>query len=183
MRPIRLETARLELDQPTMADAELITEYCRDPVFEHVMSTPWPYERLHAVSFVDTFVPRNWELDREFTWAIRARDSATLIGVIGFRVPLSMIGFWIGGPHRGNGYMPEALTAVANWLFEGGTETIRWECVVGNAASASVAHSAGFTFTGERPGEVLTREGIAAPAWHGSLLSVDTRAPKPGWPL
>ena len=180
MIPVTLTTERLVLDQPSLADANHIAEYCSDPLFEHLMTTPWPYERKHAVHFVESYVPIGWEDDKEYTWAIR-RDGE-FAGMIGYRTELGMIGFWLGAPHRGLGIMTEAATAVVDWVFEQGSPAVRWECVEGNAASASVARKLGFTYTGSGPGAVTARDGSASPSWLATLLATDSRAEKPGWP-
>ena len=73
---------------------------------------------------------------------------AMVLGVIGLRAHRNMIGFWLGAPHRGQGYMPEALAAVADWSFSRGAEVLEWECVIGNGASLAVARKTGFTYSG-----------------------------------
>ncbi|MDQ1572399.1 MAG: hypothetical protein QOF79_3073 [Actinomycetota bacterium] len=180
MDPAALTTARLVLDQPTLADADLIAEYCQDPVFEHFMTTPWPYTRPDAVGFIEEYVPGGWATGREYTWAIRTEGR--FLGVIGYRIAGRDIGFWLGEPHRGNGYMPEATATVVDWLFGLGTPGVRWECVVGNLSSLAVARKAGFRFTGEREATVRDRDGGHPLAWHGELSPDDSREPKPGWP-
>jgi len=180
--PVILRSERLVLDAPTMGDRDAVAEYCTDPVFERFMTLPWPYEQKDADYFLSTHVPAGWANENEFTWAIRTRTDGPLIGAIGHRVELQDVGFWLGAPHRGNGYMTEAVVAVCDWLFERGSESVRWECVVGNAASASVARKAGFTFTGTAPANVRSRDGAHEKSWHGVLLSTDSRAVQPGWP-
>ena len=118
VKPVTLRTKRLVLDQPAAADIDLVVEYCQDPLFEKYMLTPWPYERHHAEEFVQTRVPEWWANDEEFTWAIR--HDGKFIGMIGFRSAARDIGFWMGTPHRGNGYMPEAVGAVLDWAFAQG---------------------------------------------------------------
>ncbi|ODU63181.1 MAG: hypothetical protein BGO97_03495 [Micrococcales bacterium 70-64] len=179
MIPVTLTTPRLVLDQPTLADVELIAKYCSDPLFEQYMNTPWPYERKHALHFVESYVPIGWEDDREFTWAIRA--DGEFVGVVGYREETRDIGYWLGAPHRGAGIMTEAATAVVDWLFEQGRSEIAWECIPGNTASASVARKLGFAFAGEGPSALTSRDGGTATAWHGTLTAAD-RAEKPGWP-
>jgi len=180
VRPVTLVSARLVLDQPTLDDVDLVTEYCQDPIFETFMLTPWPYQRSDAEKFVGTVVPIWWEDDSEYTWAIR-RDGEFL-GVVGYRTMRHDIGFWLGTPHRGRGCMTEAVGAVADWVFsQTGTE-ILWECIPGNLASASVARKAGFTWDGEAPSIYRTREGEQTTAWTGSLAPNDSREPKTGWP-
>ncbi|MEZ5213554.1 MAG: GNAT family N-acetyltransferase [Microbacterium sp.] len=70
-----LETARLTLDQPTAADVDDIARFCAEPVFDRFMVTPWPYERQHAVGFIEEYVPNGWAQNTEWTWAIREHGS------------------------------------------------------------------------------------------------------------
>jgi RimJ/RimL family protein N-acetyltransferase len=182
MKPVELRTRRLTLDQPTRADRDLIVEYCRDPLFERFMLTPWPYQPEHADTFVDRYVPEGWRTDREFTWALR-RDGVFL-GVVGFREAAHDIGFWLGAPYRGNGYMPEAVTTVLDWAFDvRGADSVVWECMEGNVASMTVARKTGFAFTGAGPSLIPARDGSHPAAWHGRLHAEDDRAPKSGWPV
>ena len=104
-----------------------------------------------------------------------------LLGVIGYRTGPSDIGYWLGTPHRGFGYMPEAVTAVTAWLFGTGVTRITWECVVGNSPSAIVARRTGFRYSGERP-STGTHEGVHVPSWHGVLYRDDTGEVHGGWP-
>lgn len=183
MKPFVLDTARLRLDQPVAADRDRVIEYCRDPVFEHFMTLPWPYEPQHADFFLDDLVPRGWASESELTWALRAAPGAPLLGVVGWRAERSDLGYWIGEPHRGQGYMTEAVTAVTDWLFAvHGVGAVGWECVVGNFSSAAVARKSGFRFTGEGPTDLAFRDNTHPAAWHGALRADDDRNPKPGWP-
>ena len=183
MHPIVLETERLWLDQPRSDDRERIVEYCRDPLFEKFMTLPWPYKQQHADFFVNDLVPRGWANGSELTWGLRAAPDSPLLGSIGWRAERGDIGYWMGAPHRGTGLMTEAVGAVVDWLFaEHGVKAIAWECVVGNAASVSVARKSGFRFTGERPTELTFRDGSHPASWHGILLASDDREPKSGWP-
>jgi RimJ/RimL family protein N-acetyltransferase len=180
MKPVTLRTERLVLDQPTADDIGLVTEYCQDPLFERYVLTPWPYERKHAEEFVGTFVPDGWASDNEFTWAIR--HDGELIGMIGMRAARRDIGFWMGRPHRGNGYMPEAVGAVLDWVFAQGDGDVTWECVPGNEASAAVARKSGFRYLGEATSLYAHRERGHLIAWHGEISASDARDEKPGWP-
>ena len=181
MKPVAVTTERLVLNQPNQSDLDLIVEYCRDPIFERYMATPWLYEPEHAETFVAVTVPTAWQSDTEYTWALRT--GGEFLGLVGFRTTISMIDFWLGARQRGRGYMTEAVMAVADWLFDSGTSSIDWECVVGNSASASIARRVGFTFTGEAPGDVMSRTGVAPRSWHATLLATDRRQPQPGWPI
>ncbi|MEP6481350.1 MAG: GNAT family N-acetyltransferase [Rhodoglobus sp.] len=180
MKPVNITTPRLVLDQPGLADVDQIAQYCRDPLFETYLTTPWPYRLADAQFFVGNKVPEGWRTGSEYIWALRAKGQ--FLGMIGYVANLSTIGFWIGQPHRGNGYMTEALAAVADWVFAAGNASLAWECVIGNMASVSVARKAGFTFRGEGPGKMPDRDGLPVMCWHAELLSTDSRDPKPGWP-
>jgi RimJ/RimL family protein N-acetyltransferase len=182
MHPVELRGTRLVLNAPTSADIPAVTEYCQDPIFEHVMTLPWPYHRGDAQYFVEEHVPLGWANDTEYTWALRLSADGPLLGAIGFRVASSDLGYWLGAPHRGHRLMPEAVALVVDWVFGRGVERIGWECVVGNTASLSVARASGFTFVGEAPAGVPARDGSRPPAWHGLLAAGDSRDPKPGWP-
>jgi RimJ/RimL family protein N-acetyltransferase len=183
MRPVALSSPLVRLDQPIPADADVVFEYCQDPLFERFLTVPWPYSHEDADSFISEYVPDGWTSGREYTWAIRAPGSPALIGVIGLRVPSASIGYWVGGPHRGHGYVPEAQRLVAGWAFSSGVvDSITWQCLPGNIASARTAWKTGFTFEGEAPADHPHRDGSYPPAWTGRLLATDDRAPKTGWP-
>ncbi|QDZ16377.1 GNAT family N-acetyltransferase [Humibacter ginsenosidimutans] len=173
MDPVELRTERLVLNQPTGDDLARVVEYCRDPLFEHYMTLPWPYQEKDAVFFVERLVPDGWRTEREYTWALREASTGPLLGVVGMRVqpePRTVdVGYWLGGPHRGHGHMTKATRAAVSWAFDSGRcDTVLWECVAGNRASARVARSAGFSFTGAGTGRVTLRDGSQPDAWLGA---------------
>ena len=104
------------------------------------------------------------------------------LGVIGYRRTTSDIGYWLGAPHRGHGFMPEAMTAVVRWIFDLGVSEIAWECAAGNYASVSVARTLGFRYLGEKPANVLYRDGTFPRSWHGSLRADQLGVVQAGWP-
>jgi RimJ/RimL family protein N-acetyltransferase len=180
VKPVALLTHRLLLDVPTLGDAGAIAEYCQDPLFETALTIPWPYRLADAEHFVGELVPSWWANDSEYTWALRR--SGALIGVVGFRTSGRDIGFWLGAPHRGRGYMPEAVRAVLDWVFARSDGDVEWETLIGNHSSAAVARKTGFTFRGEGTITVANRDGSHPTGWKGSISKSDSREPKPGWP-
>ena len=184
MLPIDLSSPLLRLDQLVPADAEHVFRYCQDPLFERYLTVPWPYARSDADSFISGYVPGGWESDSEYTWALRGPDAPELLGVIGLRLPSGSIGFWLGAPHRGHGYMVEAQRLVFDWAFDHDVvDAIHWECLLGNMASARAARKAGFTFTGEAPSSAPYRDGSHPASWQGWVLPADDRQPTAaGWP-
>ena len=185
MQPYVLEGAALRLDQAGPDDVATIAEYCQDPVFERFLTLPWPYRLGDARYFVDEHIPRGWADGGEFTWAIRTGEGGPLLGIIGIRTARSDLGFWLGAPHRGQSIMPRAVRLVTDHILNAGMPgivTVRWECLVGNAASLAVARKCGFTFTGTKPAHVTARDGSHPVSWHGVLHRGDDHTPKPGWP-
>lgn len=189
MHTVALESARLVLNEPERDDVPLITRYCQDPIFEQTMVTPWPYKQTDAEYFVNTFVPEGWQTDRELTWALRLNvggdhgAAGTFLGVVGFRIQPALrmidLGFWIGSPHRGRGYLAEAIHCVMEWIPKSpfaGYQGYTWQAIAGNIASARVAQKCGFFFQGVAPATIYReRESTRNPAdnsqppdgWHG----------------
>jgi RimJ/RimL family protein N-acetyltransferase len=184
MQPFELRTTRLVLNQPGPDDIDAIAEYCTDAAFEKYLPTPWPYTREHAVDFVSAFVPAGWHDGSEATWAVRLQDDGPLIGMIAIRLQRHDVGFWLGAEHRGFGYMPEAVSAVSDWVFDGGipdAPAVLWEAVIGNIASARVARKSGFRYSGIAPATAPGRDGTVPQSWHASLAP-GIRSVHHGWP-
>lgn len=174
MRPVGLRTPRLVLDEPRLRDADLVTRYCQDPLFEQYLTTPWPYTRGDAEIFLGVHVPESWASGTELTWAIRATTGGPLLGVISVRDDEHELGYWLGADHRGEGYMSEAAIAVVEWALGGGIRratSLRWRAVEGNVASAKVARAAGFRRIDAENPTVPTRGGGTVPAWHAVRTS------------
>ncbi|MFD4423090.1 GNAT family N-acetyltransferase [Agromyces sp. NPDC058484] len=180
MRPVALRTPRLVLDLPAPADADLVTRYCQDPLFERCLTTPWPYSRADAEAFLTTHVPHSWASGIEPTWAIRRHRGGILLGVISVREAQHELGYWMGAEHRGIGLMSEAARAVAEWTLGGGIQgasTVFWRAVVGNVASARVARAVGFRRIEPDDAIVPTRDGGTLPAWYAVReATIDPRA-------
>jgi RimJ/RimL family protein N-acetyltransferase len=172
VRPVAIETERLVLSAPVDSDVDAITAACQDPLFEEYLTTPWPYQRRHAESFVRELVPAGWRDETELTWALRREPDAVPIGMLGTRTyPDGVVdlGYWLTGETRGEGLMTEAVRAVVGWLHhERGVDEILWEAFPGNRASAAVARRSGFSYAGLHPSRVQPREGATPMAWHGT---------------
>jgi len=173
MQIFTLTSERLTLDALTGDDVELMTAHCQDPTFEHTLTIPWPYAQSDAEFFINNLAPQWWDDDDEYTWAIRTTGTAELLGVISFRIYNDTIGYWMGEPHRGQGFMKEAVAEVARWVFSTGRPEVRWEALVGNKASAAVAKSLGFVYTGIEPASSEYRGGTHPPSWWATLTGPD----------
>lgn len=173
------------LDEPVLADADLVTRYCQDPLFEQYLTTPWPYTRSDAEVFLGMHVPESWASGMELTWAIRTIEGGPLLGVISVRDGEHELGFWMGAEHRGAGYMSEAAIAVVEWVLGGGirgAHALRWRAVEGNVASARVARAAGFRRVDPVEPTVPARGGAGTlPAWHAVRTSTPDAAALASW--
>ena len=200
MLPVELSSPLLRLDAPRPDDAERVFVHCQDPVMPRYLARlPSPYRLEDATDFVSGYVPAAWAGDQEYTWAVRGPDSPELLGVISLSAPArpdaaaqsatrgpartSSIGFWLGAAHRGQGLMVEAERLVLDWGFGTGLcDTVHWECVAGNLASARAARKAGFRYTGQGPAGIAYRDGTHPLSWMGALHAADDRTPTAGWP-
>jgi RimJ/RimL family protein N-acetyltransferase len=185
VQPVTLRTERLSLSVPTDADVDAIYEACQDAAIQRYTTVPSPYERHHAEGFI-SFARSRWSEGVEATWAIREGD--TLAGMIGIHriAPggTGEIGYWMAPGHRGRGLLTEAARATVDWGFSAAGPAlarIEWRAVVGNVASAGVAHTLGFRYEG------VLRKALANAfgrddAWIAGLLPDDDRMPQP-WPV
>lgn len=142
-----LETERLVLRRPTLADVKAMARLANDRrVAQNTSRLPHPY----TVSDAETFVEFIAQQPRDTSFAITCKGD--LLGVIGIdlgKPDVPEIGYWLGVPHWGRGYATEAARAVIDYAFEefGGTE-LRAGARVVNPASRRVLEKCGFQWTG-----------------------------------
>lgn len=142
-----LETERLVLRRPTLADVKAMARLANDRrVAQNTSRLPHPY----TVSDAETFVEFIAQQPRDTSFAITRKGD--LLGVIGIdlgKPDVPEIGYWLGVPHWGRGYATEAARAVIDYAFEefGSTE-LRAGARVVNPASRRVLEKCGFQWTG-----------------------------------
>jgi RimJ/RimL family protein N-acetyltransferase len=176
-------TERLRLRPLQLGDAEAIFGLFNNwNVVRFLSSPPWPYTREDAEGFVSQVVQRTADdvaRGAEIPLAITLKG--TLIGGIGPRLrdasPMQRgagpnIGFWLGEPFWGYGYMTEAARGLIRQVFTWwDSDAIYCGAFAENAASLRVQEKLGFVRDSEtmlhakpRGGEfphvntVLTRE-------------------------
>jgi RimJ/RimL family protein N-acetyltransferase len=150
-RPAVLTTARLVLRSPRLDDAKAITALINDRrVAENMASVPHPYRRKDAKTFIEAAKAKP-------LFAITLSDG-TLIGGCGapYRGEHPELGYWIGVPHWGNGYVTEAARAVIDYCFgELGYDALHAGARVSNPASRRVLEKCGFQWTGVKLQRIL----------------------------
>ena len=150
-------TRRLILRPLRESDAAAIFALANDwDVVRWLSAPPWPYTREDAESFVRS-VLNPADDTAEIAFAITLDDR--LIGTIGLRQrPASHlqggaglnVGYWLGKPYWGHGYMTEALRALVNHVFAlSSADAIYSGAFADNRASLRVQEKAGFVHAGK----------------------------------
>jgi RimJ/RimL family protein N-acetyltransferase len=141
--PGRIATKRLVLRAPIRGDVpDLIKLADNKAIAEKLVRLPSPYTRADAVGFVEIFAQRPDE--RPYAITLNER----LIGVVGltfFEGRPPELGYWLGEPYWGQGYMTEA----ARGLIEAAHKTHHFELIgaralADNAGSLHVLEKLGF---------------------------------------
>jgi len=148
---MRLETERLTLRRWTENDAEWLYEYAKDPAIGPIAGWP-PHnsaeESLHIIRTV--FAGRE-------CFAICEKGSNRAIGAIELKLnghtdmterdDECELGYWLGKPFWGKGYMTEAVAEILRHGFEDlGMTTIWCGYYDGNERSRRVQEKAGFVY-------------------------------------
>jgi RimJ/RimL family protein N-acetyltransferase len=142
-----LETERLMLRRPTLADVKAISRLANDRrIAENTRRLPHPYLPDHAVEFVRALASD----PRETVFLIET--SHTPIGVVGidWREPdAPELGYWLGADYWGQGFGTEAARAVIDFAFgEFDTEQLVSGARVANPASRNILEKCGFQWSG-----------------------------------
>jgi RimJ/RimL family protein N-acetyltransferase len=147
-----LETERLILRAPRLADAKAIARLANDRrVAENTARIPHPYHLDDAEQFIagaNRYVG-------EATFAVVLKSDAVgkseLIGTCGVepRDGSAEIGYWVGAPYWNHGFATEAVRAVIDHAFgELEHEALQAGARVTNPASRRVLEKCGFQWTG-----------------------------------
>ena len=111
-----LETERLTLRRPTLADVKAIAHLANDRrIAENTRRLPHPYLQDHAVEFV-----RATSTDSSET-VFLIEQNFSPVGMVGIDRSVSdapELGYWLGVEHWGQGFGTEAARAVIDFFFE-----------------------------------------------------------------
>lgn len=176
------------LRPPDDDDVDIITIACQDPEIEEWVSTPAPYERVHAAWFIENLVRPGWLSGRDLVWSIRDAGDDALLGMVGLHAIAdgsAELGYWMAPWARGRGAMSRAVRLVVDHAFDPaglGLVRLSWYAYVGNWPSRRVAWRAGFRVEGTLRQHAVQRPGVRRDDWIGSLLRDDPREPNEPWP-
>jgi len=146
-RPCVLETERLLLRKPTLADVKAIANLANDRrIAENTRRLPYPYLQDHAVDFVRAIA----EIGQEIAFLIE--HNFVPIGMVGINFgtrEMPEIGYWLGVDHWGQGFGTEAARAVIDFFFEEHAhEQLYAGARVANPASRNILEKCGFQWSG-----------------------------------
>jgi RimJ/RimL family protein N-acetyltransferase len=142
-----LQTERLMLRRPTLADVKAIARLANDRrIAENTRYLPHPYTQDHAVAFV-----RAMASDERST-VFLIENNYTPIGVAGVdwrRSDAPELGYWLGVEHWGQGFGTEAARAVIDFTFEEfAAEQLFSGARVTNPSSRNILEKCGFQWSG-----------------------------------
>jgi RimJ/RimL family protein N-acetyltransferase len=142
-----LETERLLLRRPTLADVKAIVRLANDRrIAENTRRLPHPYLQDHAVDFVRAIAG-----DKPET-VFLVENNHTPIGMVGvdWREPSTPeLGYWLGVEYWGQGFGTEAARAVIDFIFEAfDAEQMISAARVANPSSRNVLEKCGFQWSG-----------------------------------
>ena len=111
-----LETERLLLRRPTLADVKAITHLANDRrIAENTRRLPHPYLQDHAVDFVRGIADQQ----RETVFLIESDCIPIgMVGVDWHQPERPELGYWLGVEHWGQGFGTEAARATIDYFFE-----------------------------------------------------------------
>lgn len=142
--PHRIETPRLVLRAPIRGDVpDLVQLADNRRIYEVLARLPHPYTRADGIAFVEIFAQRPDE--RPYAITLDGR----FIGVVGFTYHEGgeppELGYWLGEPHWGKGYMSEAVKGLLEAAFATGLyPRIKSRALASNLGSLNVLAKAGF---------------------------------------
>ena len=145
--PCVLETERLMLRRPTLADVKAIARLANDRrIAENTRRLPHPYSPDHAIEFV-----RGMANDRPET-VFLIENNFVPIGMVGidWREPEAPeLGYWLGVEYWGWGFGTEAARAAIDFTFEEfDIEHLLAGARVTNPSSRNILEKCGFQARG-----------------------------------
>jgi RimJ/RimL family protein N-acetyltransferase len=142
-----LETERLMLRRPTLADVKAIARLANDRrIAENTRRLPHPYSQDHAIEFVRETANDS----RETVFLIENNHTPIGMAGIDWRQPdAPELGYWLGVDYWGQGFATEAARAVIDFTFEEfDIEHLISGARVANPSSRNILEKCGFQWNG-----------------------------------
>jgi len=142
-----LETERLTLRRPTLADVKAIANLANDRrIAENTRRLPHPYSQEHAIEFVRALAND----PRETVFLIENNHTPIGAVAVDWRQPdAPELGYWLGFEYWGQGFATEAARAVIDFTFEQfDVEHLISGARVANPSSRNILEKCGFQWSG-----------------------------------
>lgn len=152
--PLSIETQRLVLRPLELGDADALFAHASDPEVSKWMAWDPHKDRAETVAFLERMIAAR-EAGTSVGWAIvidgKPAGVISLDGITwqfrAWRVDRAEMGYWLGKPFWGHGYMSEAATSALRFAFEMlGLHKVTIGCVEGNEPSRAIIEKLGFRF-------------------------------------
>lgn len=148
-----LETQRLILRPWREDDAADLYHYAKDPRVGPAAGWAVHKDEADSLHILRTVLMNDGKAENEVTWAVTIKGSDEPVGSIGiFPSEVSLgkgqpeIGYWIGVPFWGQGYIPEAVRFLLRRCFEKGAEQVWCSHFEGNEKSRRAIEKCGFQY-------------------------------------
>ncbi len=149
-----LDDGVVRLRPPEPGDVDAVFAYCNDPDAARFTTIPWPYERDHAVEWIEESTRCSADGVRA-SFVIVDSSRVAVVGSIGLvridhDADVTEVGYLVSREARGRGIASRAVRLVSGWVLrELGFARLELQTDVRNHASQRVAEKAGFTREGE----------------------------------
>ena len=167
--PSTIETPRLILRHWREDDAPACFRYASEPRVGPMCGWTPHVDEDESREIIRTI------LSTDSTYAITRKGTDEAIGSIDLHPctrPETMghmeLGYWLGAPHWGNGYVPEAGAALLQTAFDLGATEIWVRHFSDNHQSRRVIHKLGFTYR-FRDTELIEKLGVKKEVWYYSI--------------
>ena len=149
-----LDDGVVRLRPPAPDDVDSIVAVCQDEEAARFTTIPWPYERRHAVEWVEEST-RCWADGVRASFVMIDVSTGELVGTLGLvRLEpdrsVAEVGYLVKNTARGRGFAPCAVQLVVPWVLRDlGYRRLELQTDVHNHASQRVADKARFRREGE----------------------------------
>jgi ribosomal-protein-alanine N-acetyltransferase len=172
-----LETERLKLRQPTMADAEAIYNgWASDPEVTKQISWNTHQSLEDTQIYLAKMIDRLRTEEDCYKWVMQLKESGQIIGTVEVvsvnrRINSAVIGFCMSQVYWNQGYMTEATQAMIKFLFaELKLNRLEACCFVENKGSAAVLVKCGLHLEGIKRQSGRDHDGnLRDMAWYALL--------------
>jgi RimJ/RimL family protein N-acetyltransferase len=163
----RLETGRLWLRWPRMADSPALLRHAGDPAVAHMTaSIPYPYTGPDAARWIFSSRAGNAQGSSLVLVMARKGKPTEAFGSVGLhqtRPGVALLGYWLGAAFQGKGLATEAVSAIIDLAFRvGDVNEVHAQAFADNAQSHRVLAKCGFRNEGRGQIDLPARGGVFA---------------------